>query len=235
MHDELDKNLFSRRYVPALSKPEGFDEEVRRISNGLLRVEWGMDLRTFRNGNPDAIKYLGPWGLGIDRWILEVVRPAEFFGKREDWEAEQTQAQLAAGRDVMGDYPSRGMWVMVMPLLVGPPKGRGEYIPCSEDVLEWIRFNHRYFEQNGPGAHSSAQIHRESLEAAEIEQQEGWQRANDEADKHAEYVNSHYHDLNKTTEYSFPSNASTLITDPAVIKSAERQLRKQFDVNANGH
>lgn len=203
--------LFSRVYVPPPAKPAYFDTCVafaggrNPYGEPRLRVEWGMDLRTFRNGDPQAIKYPGPWGLGMDRWVLECWRPAEFFGSPQAWEAHRYFNDKNTGMkvDSFGPYPTRGMYTMVIPFVTAPPN-EGRYLPCGEDALAFINFNRQLFESRPLNAYTSLEAYARLQEDMEREQEEGWRKAAEESQSIKDYVHAHETELNRNPVHSFP-------------------------------
>lgn len=222
---ELDVSLFSRHYQPAPAKMPFFDAELVRIAGRnlydepRLRVVWGCDERAHRAGNAHAVKYPGPHSraVGIDRWILEVWRPAEFFGSPEDWERLRYCPGGTGGRvDLLGDYPSRGMYVMVLPLCTK----EGDYIEASAEVVRWVEFNHANQNLKPVSSHSTlsayAALQREMLDeraAADAE-------ADAESEEWADYINTRAFSINQERAYSLPSTGFS----PQAMSRAVRKL-----------
>lgn len=177
---------YKKQYQPAPNKPDWFVKALTNIG-GLnvfgepnLRVVWGMDERTFRGGNPDAIKYLGTTGreLGMPAWILEEWWSPDRLGTPEDWERERYFVNEAGKRtDAIGEYPSRGKyWLFEM--LIGVD---GRPSALTESTLDYIRmlWTNRLEPQN---ATDNAKRYREMLDKqAELEKkQELEMKAQDE-------------------------------------------------------
>lgn len=123
-----------KQYIPAPQSAEKFNQKLGRLSgfapNGQprLRVVWGMDEKTFRAGNPSAIKYpsYDKTHVGMPFWILEQWYPPTMFDPIA-WETDRFEN----GVDLMGEFPSNGFYGMLTPLF----NENHEYLPLSGDAL----------------------------------------------------------------------------------------------------
>lgn len=98
-----------------------------------LRVVWGEDARKF-NGH---IKYIDPiTGRPMTCWVLERWMPPGFFGGKEAWEKDRWFYDDVHQQwvDLKGEYPTRGMHVMIHPLT-----RNGSYIPLDHAMLNIIK------------------------------------------------------------------------------------------------
>lgn len=222
MQQEFDSRLFSKVYVKAPRKPDNFDLRVMEITGGRARVVWGMDVFTFRNGDPKAVKY--PWTkFGVDRFILEAWRAP--FCTEDEWEKARYRKlgglelpeptneaeyayiremrMLAGGEgtmvDMSGPYPAGGIWGMIMPILDMRPDHFGGYLPCSEDLLRWIQLNHQAWENGPQGKAASLQAYNQMMDQMMKEQEEIEAEAERGADEHSAWVRAHEDQLNAGT------------------------------------
>jgi len=203
----------SRTYVEAPAKPEGFDERVTDLCGRTLtgepkvRVVWGWDAKCFRNGNPEALKYPNP--VFLNRWIVEQWVPASFYGLPEDWE-KLRWGVTAEGKklDLLGEYPSRGTYIMVMPLL----GAQGEYVPCSEDVITFINIMRKEFESRIGGAYSGAELHLQMEQRMARDQAELNAEADQQIDEYREWWRKNEDKINKDKVYSKNLQSSVLWT-----------------------
>jgi hypothetical protein len=222
-----EASLFSKVYVPAPHKPEWFDGALARIfgyntfNKPRMVVEWGCDARWYRNGNPQALKYPNPANprVGIDRWILAEWTPPHFFGNPDDWERERyLYDETGTKRDLLGDYPSEGLYTMVMPLCTS----EGNYIPASMQVVEWCEallkdMHHSTWTPQNALVRLRQQEERISREMKTDEES---------VDKAVEELTDYYNtrgsriDVVHSTEYS-----KNLVTTPESIKRVQQQLR----------
>ena len=204
-----EKELFGRTYAPAPEYPDYVKKAVTQIG-GLnfygepkLKIVWGMDERTFRRGNPEAIKYRGPHSprLGLDRWILEVYREASFYGTRDDWQLKRYMFDAAGNRvDLLGDYPYRGVYVMSAPIC---HPTTGEFLPLNEQVVDWIKSEHQKQTLRPFNIYSTLAGLRELEERTAQDEQAEMDEADREADILTDYYNTHWHALNQERAYSF--------------------------------
>lgn len=189
--------------VPAPAKPPFFDHSLEVMcgknpyGDPMVRVKWGWDCTTFRNGDPNALAYPGPF---LSRWIIEKWQPAKFFGKWSEWEESRYFVTDDGKRiDALGPFPSKGMYVMVMPLIAAGLHGTkpGDYIPCSNDVLIMIDAMRQEFEQRTWNCYSSPQL------LAKLQQQMAEEEAklNEDVDNEVaewdDYILTHQDDINK--------------------------------------
>ena len=197
MSEDLPKLEQVHGYNPAPARPDFFDQSLLLIGgrNPLgqpnLKVVWGWDARTFRNGNPEALKYPGPF---LNRFILEKWLPPEFFGSQKQWELHRYHKSGDGKKiDLLGDYPRQGSYGMVMPLTTST----GEYIPLSSDVLLFIDSMQHEFNSRTLNVYSDAKLfarlqQQMANEQAELEYQQ--QKA---AQTHEDYVRPREGELNK--------------------------------------
>lgn len=80
-------------YIPPPPKPTWFDEELKRLmplnpmGESFLKLEWGMDAVCFRNGDPNAIKYIAAHEkLVVRRYrrLDPIAGKFEYFNTREE-------------------------------------------------------------------------------------------------------------------------------------------------------
>jgi hypothetical protein len=203
--DELPKLGKVRGRTEAPHKPDYFDTSLLLIGgkNPLgepnLKVSWGWDLRMFRGGNPEALKYPGPF---LDRWILEKWLPPEFFGSERHWEECRYQKRLGQqGRDLLGEYPRKGAYGMVMPLTTQT----GEFIPLDNQVLEFIDWMQAEFKARTLNVYSDAKRYAKLQEQMAREEMEMETQAQEQSQEREEYVRSHEFELNQERKYSLPT------------------------------
>lgn len=191
MSDFTQKQHIVRGYVSAPSKPPFFDLEVTAITHGHGRVVWGCDVRTFRNGDPLAIKYPKS-RYGLDRWIFEVLNPA--FCTLDEWEAARYKYFEGAGTiDMYGPYPSDGIWGMKMLLQTFP---ECDYLPCCEDFLLWLRMNHQAWESAPMAAYASLEAYNRMMEEMAREKVETQAEVDKAVDEHVAYCRTHADEIN---------------------------------------
>ncbi len=79
-----------------------------------MRVAWGMDLHTYMNGDPQAMKYPNPNDnyLGWACFMFERWAAPEFFHEN-NWNAQR----FGDGVDLLGPFPRRGDYILVAPLM----------------------------------------------------------------------------------------------------------------------
>lgn len=180
----------------APSKPIYFDQSLLMIGGKtptgepLYKVGWGWDLRTFRNGNPEALKYPGPF---LNRWIWEKWMPPTFFGSKKQWE-ERRWSRSADGKsiDLLGDFPSKGMYGMKMPLITP----QGGFIPLGSSVLEFIDMVHQGDLSQGWNVYSDAKLYAKLQEQMADEEARMQAEADKEAEEHGDYVRAHEGEIN---------------------------------------
>lgn len=181
---------FTKRYMPAPSKPEGFDGQVSLITNRRGRVVWGCDVRM--DNRPDLLKYAKFAPLGIDRWVFEVKINLDAF-PRHEWERDRYQIVEGIQKDVLGPYPNE-MWGMKMPLM-DFQNGCG-YMPCDERFLEWLRRNHHAWLTSPQGKFGSVQAYRKMVDDMDAEQRTREEETEKNADEIAEYCNTNREQIN---------------------------------------
>jgi hypothetical protein len=208
--------LFSKVYAPAPAKPPYFDKEVTRIGGRnpylqpILKVGWGMDLRTFRNDDPNAIKYPGPRGIGLDRWVLEAWKPIEFWGTPIQWEANRYFTDNTGKRiDALGEYPSRGMYVMSH-IFFGIDMG---FLPCDEGALQFIEQRHQEFLNKPLNAYTTIEAYKKLQENMAREQEASLAQREKEADEWGDYCATHAEEINRNPVFSFPKDKLIVTPD----------------------
>ena len=121
--------------------PEYVDRELQLIAGAHifggnnLRIVWGADQRD-HNGRH---KYLHPdTGRPLECWVLERWMPPGFFGTKEAWEIGRTFQDDVHGVtvDLKGDFPTRGAYVMLRPIV---DKSTGGFLPLDRQVIDAIR------------------------------------------------------------------------------------------------
>jgi hypothetical protein len=170
-----------------------------------LKVSWGWDLRTFRNGNPEALKYPGP---GLERWILEKWTPPSFFGSPKDWEKHRYFRSPSGKKiDALGEYPHRGMYTLAQILCAAGLHGTkpGDYIPLSSDVLLYIESLQAEFNSRTLSCYSSAKLYRKLQDEMAREEEQEWIEAEREADELGAYIATHQDEINRNPVFSFPT------------------------------
>jgi hypothetical protein len=209
MTDELEKLKPPTGYAPAPLKSAGFDDRLLMVggTNPLgepfLKVSWGWDLRTFRNGNPDALRYPGPF---LSRWILEQWMPPEIFGKPEDWEkARYLKTGDGKTIDSLGPYPRQGMYGMVMPIIAGGVHGTkaGDYMPCDDALMECIEINMPMLRGNIPNAYKSPESYAALQEQMAAEEQSRFDEVDEWAHGYYDEIRSREEQINRNPDFSF--------------------------------
>lgn len=203
--EELPKLEKVRGRQPAPEKPPYFDQSLLLIggTNPLgepnLKVGWGWDLTTYRNGNNSALKYPGPF---LNRWILEKWLPPEFFGSVKQWETRR-YSRSADGKsvDLLGEFPRRGAYGMVMPLTTGA----GEFIPLGGEVLTFIDWMAADFKSRTLNVYSDAKLYARLQEQMAEEEARLLTDADREAEEHGDYVRSHEFEINTNPAFSMPT------------------------------
>lgn len=213
MEEELKNIRKPTGYVEAPAKSPWFDTSLRLIGGSnplgqpMLKVSWGWDCRVFRNENPEALAYPGPF---LERWILEKWLPPEFFGTKQEW-SRHRYIKSGDGKkiDCLGEFPRQGRYGMVMPLIAAGLHGTkaGDYLPCSNDVLQFIEMNVDQILNNTAKAYTSAEGYRNLQEQMANEEAKRWEEAELEADIFADEVNKRADHINRNPAFSFPSKS----------------------------
>lgn len=198
-----------KRKVSAPGKPTFFDQNLRLLggSNPLgeprLRVSWGWDLRTFRNGDPQALKYPS----FLERWILEQWVVPEFFGSRKQWEINR-YIKTADGMslDLLGDYPSRGSYIFVMAF----ENSNNEYVPLTDDALVAVDMLRHHFEKRVEGQFSSAKAYAQVQQEAEMERVRQESETEKRVEEFTDHLRIHEDEINKDVIYSKNVNEGRL-------------------------
>lgn len=181
---------------------------------------WGCDARTFRNGDPNAIKY--PWTrYGLDRWIFETW--SEPFCSPDEWELARYKYFEEAGQtiDMFGPYPHEGIWGMKMPLISSDPREFGAYMPCSQAFLDWLRMNHHAWLSAPTGAYASLDNYNRMMEQMAQEEKERQAEVDKAVEDHISWTRAHADEINAAD-----TRVSVLITP-------DGQPWKRETLNAN--
>lgn len=205
MSEELSQLDNSRKRTESPSKPDFFDTSLLLIGgkNPLdepnLKVSWGWDIKTFRNENPEALKYPGPF---LNRWILEKWLPPEFFGSVKHWEQCRYKVRLGQRRiDLLGEYPRRGAYGMVMPLT----DSQGGFIQLGSEVLTFIDWMQADFKSRTLNVYSDAKLYARLQEQMAVEEAEMERQREKESQEHEDYMRTREFDLNQERVYSRPT------------------------------
>jgi hypothetical protein len=213
--EDVVKNIQKPRgYCEPPAKPTFFDASLRMIGGdnplgqSYLRVVWGWDARLFRNEDPNALAYPGPF---LDRWILEKWLPAEFFGTPEEWE-KCRYFQSADGKriDSLGPYPRQGRYGMVMPLVAAGLSGttEGDFIPLGEEVLTFVEILLPTIRFQTPDAYQSAENYRKLQEQMADEESKRWEEAEQYADILGDELKGHRGDHeDRNPAFSLPGKS----------------------------
>lgn len=203
--EELPKLEKVRGRNEAPAKPPYFDASLLLIGGKnplgkpMLRVDWGWDIRMFRNGNAEALAYPGPF---LNRWILQKWLPPEFFGSPKQWEERRWKKTGDGGKvDLLGEFPRKGRYGMVMPLTTA----QGDYIPLGNEVLTFIDWMQAEFQSRTLNVYSDAKLYarlQEQMAEQEAEMEAQAQKASEE---HGDYVRAHEHEINTNKEFSLPT------------------------------
>lgn len=196
MIDELPQLERVRGRNPAPAKPPFFDQSLLLIGgkNPLgepnLKVGWGWDLTTWRNGNAEALKYPGPF---LNRWILEKWLAPEFFGSAKQWN-ERRYGRSADGQrvDLLGEFPRRGLYGMVMPLT----KADGSFIPLDGSVLTFIDWMAAEFRTRTLNVYADAKLYARLQEQMAEQEAALLTQAEQESEAHGDYVRAHEGEIN---------------------------------------
>lgn len=190
---------------PAPAKPDFFDAELTNIGGtnpygeSMLKVGWGWDLKIKRFGK-DALKYPGPL---LNRWILEKWLSPKFYGSQKHWEQHRwTTTGTGVKVDLLGEYPHRGAYGMVIPLT----DPMGGYLPLGGEVLNFIRICQQDFDRSRlVNAYSDAKRYAQIQKQMALEEEREQQEQDKIADDSYEYFKAHEHELNQERSYSMPS------------------------------
>lgn len=213
MLDELPKLEKVRGRQPAPEKPPYFDQSLLLIGGRnplgepMFKVGWGWDLTTYRNGNALALKYPGPF---LNRWILEKWLPPEFFGGQTQWN-QRRYGRAANGKttDLLGEYPRKGMYGMVMPLT----SADGGFIPLGGAVLAFIDAMVTEFNTRTLNIYSDAQLYARLQEQMAAEEAKMQAEAEELSEEHGDYVRAHEGEINASeTSVQFFRPAQSLWT-----------------------
>lgn len=203
--EELPKLEKVRGYCEAPAKPDFFDQSLLLIGgrNPLgqpnLKVGWGWDLRVYRNGQADSLKYPGPF---LNRWILEKWLPPDFFGSRKHWELNRYSKSVDGTKmDLLGPYPRQGQYGMVMPLTTA----LGDFIPLSSEVLLFIDAMQSEFNSRTLNVYSDAKLYARLQEQMADQEAEVRVQQEKEAQDWEDYVRPREFELNQEPKFSLPS------------------------------
>ncbi len=207
MDEDLPKLKKVRGRTEAPTKPDFFDDALIRIGGKnpfgetMLRVDWGWDCRTFRKGDPEALAYPGPF---LDRWILQRWYAPEFFGSKRHWE-EFRYMKVTGGApvDLLGEFPSRGRYGMVMPLTTAD----GDFIPLGSAVLQFIDRMQSEFHARPLNVYSDAKLYARLQKQMDEEQRQLDAEDNQEAAEAADYLGRQL-DLNRNPIFLLPTGNS---------------------------
>lgn len=194
--DNFTQPKFQGKYAPAPSKPDFFDRSLELMvgknlyGDPLLKVGWSFDLRIFRNGNPEAIKYPG-WAC----WVLEKYVPPEFFEPKWDWENRRYRRVDGKKIDALGEFPNgrtAANYIMATPLasMDGTP------IELGSDVLLWIDMNRDSLLHRVPSAYETLAAYSNLQDAMAKEEEKMWAQADEEAEILGDYVSTHEDEIN---------------------------------------
>ena len=208
MDFNVNNSTFSDKYIPAPSKPIGFDDDVRHITDGMGRVKWGMDLYCFRNGDSKAVKY--PWRkFGIDRWVFETKIDQSIFNMA-DWEKNRYQVIEGRTIDVLGPTPPK--WGMKTVLM--EPETCG-YMPCDGRFLHWLRVNDQLARSAPTGKFAAIAAYRQMMDDSAREDAERDAEIEKRADAIYDYAQTNAFEINNRRAYFVPSEEKRIIVCPA--------------------
>lgn len=119
--------------------PEFFETALRNLGGTDIygdpryRVVFAPDERLQHGIRKGGYKYCDPRDpkQPMPCWILEVKYPAEYFGDPQDWR-----------EDLLGPFPSRGMYGCKSPLITYLSDGTPVALELDETCLDSIRQNH---------------------------------------------------------------------------------------------
>lgn len=144
----MNRPIWPTSYSPSPRVPKWFSKDLWKFGGSnsfggpIYRVVWAMDARTFRNGNPNAMKYPNPndVNLGYACFWLERYAQPEFFNEVH-WRALRYGAcEQGTGKiiDYMGPFPQRGDYIGVAPLVKDSDEDDMPYemLPLSRDLLD---------------------------------------------------------------------------------------------------
>lgn len=203
MLDELPQLEKVRGRSEAPAKPPSFDQSLLLIGGKtpvgepLYKVGWGWELTCFRNGNPSALKYPGPF---LNRWIWEKWLPPEFFGSKKQWETHRW-GRTSDGKlvDLLGEFPSRGMYGMKMPLT----DPEGGFIPLGSSVLQFIEMIHQSDYSQGWNVYSSAKLYARLQEQMAEEETRLDALRDEEVEEFTDYIRVREDEINNNREQFF--------------------------------
>lgn len=221
------------------ARPSYFDQKLLEIGGlnpygeARLRVVWGQSARCFRAGNPDAIKYINYLDESASRadegmpcWIIEQWWAASSFGTPEDWgKYRYIYDETGAKVDLLGEYPSRGSYVILGKPLIN---NRGERFELDEKVLNKTREIIRFNEQT---TFNPAENARRVALAVEAEQAERRKKTQNESDTlWEEYLSGKEKaDAATTRQYGFNNQQSTDPRSPSRIIIPSASEIRQFN------
>ncbi len=165
----------------------------------LLQVGWSHDLRMFRNGNPEAIKYPG-WAC----WVLEKYVPPSFFEPKLEWENRRYRRVNGKKIDMLGEFPNgrtSANYIMATPL--ANPDGTA--VTLGSDVLLWIDIHKDQLLHRVPSAYESLAAYSDLQDAMLKEEEKMWAEMDEETADWDDYISTHEDQINRNPEFTFPT------------------------------
>lgn len=246
--DNFTQPKYIKARSPAPSKPDFFDKSLTLMAgtnlygDPLLKVGWSHDLRMFRNGNSEAIKYPG-WAC----WVLEKYVPPSFFEPKWDWENRRYRRVDGKKIDMLGEFPNgrtSANYIMATPL-ANPD---GTPVTLGSDVLLWIDINKDSLLHRVPSAYESLAAYSDLQDAMLKEEEKMWAEMENETADWDDYVSVHQDEINRNPQFTFPTgivkpNSSLWTPDGEVsLDGATRYVDKSGamhtlweDKDGNGH
>lgn len=119
--------------------------------------------------------------------------PPAFFGSDRMWE-ERRYMRTGEGKtiDLLGPFPSRGMYGMKMPLTTK----EGAFLPLDNGTLEFINMVHQNDFSVGQNVYSDAKLYARLQEQMAEEEARMMAEADKEAEEHGDYVHAHEEEIN---------------------------------------